>query len=144
MSVAVSASEPESPSNTTPNTSATAAKMVVLDDLKAMEARDLAAAEACLGPELQMIFPGTGPMASLGALIDWAKDRYRFVTKTTEAVDAFRSGYRDVVYVRGTLAGAWPDGTPFAGIRFIDRFELQDSIITRQDVWNDIAEVRGS
>ena len=45
-------------------------------------------------------------------------------------------------YTRGTLAGEWPDGTAFSGIRFIDRFEVTDGKITQQDVWNDIAEVR--
>jgi hypothetical protein len=41
----------------------------------------------------------------------------------------------------GTLHGVWLDGTPFEGIRFIDRFELADGRIQRQDVWNDMAEV---
>ncbi len=45
------------------------------------------------------------------------------------------------VYCFGTLGGEWPDGTAFDGIRFIDRFELQGGLITRQDVWNDMAEV---
>ncbi len=30
----------------------------------------------------------------------------------------------------------------FEGIRFIDRFEVTAGKITRQDVWNDIAEVK--
>ncbi len=38
------------------------------------------------------------------------------------------------------LAGEWPDGTPFDGIRFIDRFELADGKLARQEVWNDLAE----
>jgi hypothetical protein len=59
-----------------------------------------------------MTFPGTGPMMALEELIDWAKDRYRFVTKTYEAVEAFPSEGIAVVYTRGTLAGEWPDGTP--------------------------------
>ena len=44
------------------------------------------------------------------------------------------------VYCRGTLAGVWPDGATFAGIRFIDRFEVESGKITKQDVWNDIAD----
>ena len=107
-----------------------------------MEARDLEAAEAMLGPGFTMTFPGTGPMSTLAELIDWAKGRYRFVTKTYDAVDAFHSGGAAVVYTRGTLSGEWPDGGPFTGIRFIDRFEVTSGRITRQDVWNDIAEVR--
>nr|MBZ5087801.1 nuclear transport factor 2 family protein [Salmonella enterica subsp. enterica serovar Typhimurium] len=45
-----------------------------------------------------------------------------------------------VIYSNGTLYGEWPDGRPFAGNRFIDRFEVRDGKITRMDVWNDSAE----
>ena len=44
------------------------------------------------------------------------------------------------VYVTGTLHGERPDGTPFEGIRFIDRFEVKAGKILKQDVWNDLAE----
>jgi len=59
-----------------------------------------------------------------------------------QAMLAFHANGAAVVYTRGTLAGAWPDGAAFSGIRFIDRFEVTGGKITRQDVWNDIAEVR--
>ena len=74
--------------------------------------------------------------------IEWSGPRYRFVRKTIESVDLAAASDRSVVYVTGTLHGEWPDGTSFEGIRFIDRFELTDGLITRQDVWNDIAEER--
>ena len=115
---------------------------LVLDYLAAMEARDLARAESLLGPGFTMVFPGTRPMSSLTDLIDWAKGRYRFVTKTHEAVETLHAEGAAVVYVRGVLSGEWPDGTAFGGIRYIDRFEVRDDRIVRQDVWNDIAEVR--
>jgi 4-oxalocrotonate tautomerase family enzyme len=115
---------------------------LVLDYLAAMEAREIDRAQAMLGEGFAMTFPGTGPMTSLAELIDWAKGRYRFVTKTYEAVEAFHAEGAAVVYTRGTLAGEWPDGTAFGGIRFIDRFEVTGGFITRQDVWNDLAEVR--
>ena len=35
-------------------------------------------------------------------------------------------------------------GACFEGIRFIDRFEVIDGKITKQDVWNDMAEVRAN
>jgi hypothetical protein len=47
-----------------------------------------------------------------------------------------------VVYIKGTLSGEWPDGTPFEGIRFIDRFEIKGGKLISQEVWNDIAEER--
>jgi len=115
---------------------------LVLDYLAAMEARDIDRAEAMLGDGFEMVFPGTGPMVRLAELIDWAKGRYRFVKKTYDAVEAFQNGDVAVVYTRGALAGEWPDGAPFSGIRFIDRFEIKGGKITKQDVWNDIAEVR--
>ena len=115
---------------------------IVTSYLAAMEARELDTAKDMLGNGFQMVFPGTSPMTSLTELVAWAKGRYRFVRKTIEIVEAFHSSGVAVVYVRGTLRGEWPDGSPFDGIRFIDRFEVSGGKIVRQDVWNDIAEVR--
>jgi hypothetical protein len=39
------------------------------------------------------------------------------------------------------LAGQALDGSPFDGVRFIDRFALNDGLIVSQMVWNDLAEV---
>lgn len=90
-----------------------------------------------------MTFPGTAPIAKLSELIEWARPRYNRVTKTYDGFDALQgAGDVAVVYCRGTLSGEWPDGTPFSGIRFIDRFEVTEGRITRQEVWNDIAEVK--
>ena len=115
---------------------------LVLDYLAAMEARDLDRAAGMLGEGFEMVFPGADPMHDLDALIAWSKDRYRSVRKTYAGVEAFHSEGAAVVYARGTLSGEWLDGTPFEGIRFIDRFEVRGGKLTRQDVWNDIAEVR--
>ncbi|SDD18280.1 tautomerase family protein [Ruegeria marina] len=117
---------------------------VVRRYLAAMEARDLDTARAMQGDGFLMQFPGTGPMTELSDLVAWAAPRYRFVTKTYDGFDAM-PGAADaaVVYCYGTLSGEWLDGSAFSGIRFIDRFELVAGRITRQDVWNDMAEVRG-
>lgn len=113
--------------------------------LAAMEARDLPKAAGVLAEGFSMTFPGTAPMTSLEDLIAWAAPRYRFVTKSYEGFDTLQSPQdAAVVYCRGTLAGEWPDGTAFHGIRFIDRFEVVGDKLTRQDVWNDIAETRGA
>lgn len=111
--------------------------------LAAMEARDLDAARAHLGEDFTMTFPGTGPMSTLDELVAWAAPRYRHVKKSYDGFDAVQTpGAACVVYARGTLFGQWPDGAAFDGIRFIDRFELVGGKITRQDVWNDMGEVR--
>lgn len=111
--------------------------------LTAMEQREMDAAQAMLGEGFTMNFPAAPPMHTLQELIDWAKPRYRFVKKTYDGYDAMQgAGDQAIVYCRGTLSGEWPDGTPFGGIRFIDRFEITDGKITRQDVWNDIADTK--
>ena len=113
--------------------------------LSALEARNLDQAQDYLADDCVMTFPGSGPLRSLQHLIDWAKPRYRFVTKTYEGFDALQdAGQATVVYCRGTLSGEWPDGTAFDAIRFIDRFEIVGDKITKQDVWNDIAETRAT
>ena len=90
-----------------------------------------------------MNFPAAPPMHTLQELIDWAKPRYRFVKKIYEGYEAMQGvGDQAIVYCRGTLSGEWLDGAAFAGIRFIDRFEITDGKITCQDVWNDIADIK--
>jgi hypothetical protein len=110
--------------------------------LAAMEARDLAAAGAMLAPGFEMRFPGTGPMRELGELVAWASGRYRRIGKVVEGVETVPGPDGEVVWIRGTLHGAWPDGTAFEGIRFVDRFEIAGGRIARQDVWNDLSEMR--
>lgn len=112
--------------------------------LAAMEARDLDRARAMLGDGFVMNFPDAPGLTTLEELIAWSKPRYAFVKKTYDRFEALQSGATSIVYAIGTLYGEWLDGTPFDGIRFIDRFELTDGKITRQDVWNDMAEVKAN
>jgi limonene-1,2-epoxide hydrolase len=112
---------------------------VVRDFLAAMEARDLERAEALLDAKFTMVFPGSGEMHRLEELVSWAAGRYRFVRKRIAAFDTFSEGGRATVVCHGELDGEWPDGTPFSGVRFIDRFELRQGRIVRQQVWNDLA-----
>lgn len=109
--------------------------------LAAMEARDLANARTFLGEGFAMTFPGGVRMTTLEELVAFAAPRYRFVRKAYEGFEVVM-GLRAVVYCFGTLAGEWPDGTAFSGVRFIDRFELENGLLVRQDVWNDLAESR--
>jgi hypothetical protein len=105
-----------------------------------MAARDLDAAETMLAPGFAMTFPGGRKLATLADLVAWAKDRYRFVAKKIDTVEIAKNTDKTTAYVIGTLYGEWPDGTPFEGIRFIDRFVITDAGILQQDVWNDLAE----
>lgn len=111
--------------------------------LAAMEARDLAAAAALLAPGFAMVFPGGNRFTDLADLVAWAKPRYRFVRKRYGRFDAAPAAEGAAVTCFGTLEGEWPDGTPFAGIRFCDWFLVgPDGRLIRQEVWNDMAEVK--
>src|SRR6266436_4574899 len=45
-----------------------------------------------------------------------------------------------IVYQTGTLYGEWPDGTPFEGNRYVDRYFVRHGKIVKMEVWNDSAE----
>ena len=66
--------------------------------------------------------------------------RYRWGKKKMERFDVCPCAGETVVYSIGTLHGEWPDGTPFEGNRYVDRFVVQDGQIVKMDVWNDSAE----
>ncbi len=117
--------------------------LLVKTFLDAMAARDLAAARAMLGAGFAMTFPGGARFKTLEELVAWAKPRYRWVKKKYERFDeAPGAGGETIVYCYGTLYGEWPDGAPFEGIRFIDRFAIAGDKLVDQLVWNDLAESR--
>ncbi len=89
-----------------------------------------------------MEFPGGERFTSLDDLVQWASNRYRMVRKQYDQFDALAGDGTSIVYCFGTLSGEWPDGKPFADIRFIDRFILRDGFIEDQKVWNDLAVSR--
>ena len=66
--------------------------------------------------------------------------RYKWVKKKMERTDVVPGERETVVYNLGTLYGEWPDGTPFEGNRYVDRFVVRDGKIVQMDVWNDSAE----
>jgi limonene-1,2-epoxide hydrolase len=120
------------------------ATALVRQFLELMQARNLDAASALLAPKFVMQFPGNARMHQLDELVAWAKDRYSNIAKDYERFDESWADGVTVVYCSGTLNGLWLDGSSFQNIRFIDRFEVADGQIQRQDVWNDLAEVKAS
>ncbi len=110
--------------------------------LETMQARELAKAREFLAPDFVMHFPGSGPMTQLEQMMDWARGRYQSIRKVYERFEECWGDGVTTVFCTGTLQGAWPDGSAFEGIRFIDRFEVQSGQLRRQDVWNDMAEMR--
>lgn len=118
------------------------ASQVVQSFLQAMQTRDLAAAQVHLHADFRMCFPGGVVMHSLPELGNWARQRYLDIAKDYDRFEESWQGDITVVFCHGTLHGHWLDGGAFKDIRFIDRMEVRDGLITRQDVWNDLAEYR--
>ena len=79
-------------------------------------------------------------VVSVSELAAWGAGRYRRVGKRYERFDVAAADDGAIVYCLGTLHGERLDGTPFEGIRFIDRFTVRDGKLVDQLVWNDIAE----
>jgi hypothetical protein len=109
--------------------------------LLAMENRDLAAADKMIAREAKIIFPGGKAFKSQQDMVAAARGRYQWIKKHFEQIDtAVLSRERVAVYVMGTLYGLNNFGVNFAGVRYIDRFEVEDGLIISQQVWNDLAE----
>jgi hypothetical protein len=104
-----------------------------------MQERDLGAAARMLTPGFTMRFPGSPVMHRLEEMVERSRGSYKDVAKTYERFDQSWTDDGAVVSCFGTLHGHWLDGSAFEGIRFIDRFEVADDLISRQDVWNDLA-----
>jgi hypothetical protein len=114
------------------------ASELALAFLAAMEARDLDTARHYLAPDFVMSFPGVAELHQLEELVERSRGRYRSVAKDFERIDESWTETGAIVYCSGRLHGTWNDGSEFSGIRFIDRFEIEDGLIRRQDVWNDM------
>lgn len=122
-----------------------AAIRIVRDFLSALEARDVARAQAHLAPDVRIVVPGGREVRAVADIVANSSRRYRHIGKHIERMETLDApGGNLVVYCLGTLHGAWPDGTGFDGIRFIDRFELRGGRIVLQEVWNDAAERRAA
>jgi phenylpyruvate tautomerase PptA (4-oxalocrotonate tautomerase family) len=118
------------------------ASEVVKSFLQAMQERDLQRAQSFLHPDFTMCFPGGVQMRTLPELSAWAQHRYSAIRKNYEQFEESWQGDATEVFCHGTLQGTWLNGDSFENIRFIDRMQVCDGVITRQDVWNDLAEHR--
>jgi ketosteroid isomerase-like protein len=121
--------------------SATFATQIVRDYLTAMEARDLDRARTYLSDGFTMTFPGGAQLSTPEELVAWSKPRYKSVWKDYERFDEAAGNGETMVYCFGTLYGEWNDGTKFKDIRFIDRFNVRNGKLAKQDVWNDMGEI---
>jgi hypothetical protein len=102
------------------------------------------AARRYTAPGLQIRFTGGRAMSDPTECTAFNASRYKWVKKRIERTETVAGSpapdAETVVYSLGTLYGEWPDGTPFEGNRYVDRYVVQAGLITQMDVWNDSAE----
>ena len=144
--------------------SPTTAAAVVDEFLRLIMRPDPVAARRYTAPGLRIRFTGGRAMADPTECTAFNAGRYNWVKKRierTETVGAIlvhnspasaQAGaagvaaalaadpQETVVYSLGTLYGEWPDGTPFEGNRYVDRYVVRAGLITEMEVWNDSAE----
>jgi ketosteroid isomerase-like protein len=115
---------------------------IVDDYLRLLMIPDPAAASCYVAPDLRIRFTGRRAMSAPAECAAFNATRYRWVKKRIDATETVADGSPDhtVVYSLGTLHGEWPDGTPFEGNRYVDRYVVRHGQITQMDVWNDSAE----
>jgi hypothetical protein len=119
---------------------------VVNEFLRLIMIPDPAAASQYTSPEMRIVFTGKRAMRGPEECIRFNASRYKWVKKRIERTDVVHSSPQDaargerIVYSIGTLYGEWPDGAPFEGNRYVDRFVVSRGLITQMDVWNDSAE----
>jgi hypothetical protein len=119
---------------------------IVDEFLRLVMIPDPDAARRYTAPGLRIRFTGNRAMNDPADTTAFNKARYRWVKKRIERTEtvARAAGANgedgDVVYSLGTLYGEWPDGTPFEGNRYVDRYVVKDGLIVHMDVWNDSAE----
>ena len=117
-------------------------KEIVEEFLRIIMIPDPVGARAFVSPQLRIRFTGAREMRDPSECSAFNAGRYKWVKKRFEQTDEVSGASDDeaVVYNIGTLYGEWPDGTPFEGNRYVDRYVVRRGKITQMDVWNDSAE----
>lgn len=125
-----------------PHTTPPSAAWVVEEFLRLIMVPDPVAAQRWISPQLRILFTGGRHMSHPRECAAFNAQRYAWVKKRFEHTDVVQGASTDtaVVYNTGTLYGAWPDGTPFEGNRYVDRYVVQNGLIVDMQVWNDSAE----
>jgi hypothetical protein len=119
---------------------------IVNEFLRLIMIPDPVSASKYTSPDMQILFTGKRPMRAPAECTKFNASRYKWVKKKIERTETVLPTAEEaklgdtIVYSLGTLYGEWPDGTPFEGNRYVDRYVVRHGLITHMDVWNDSAE----
>src|SRR3954464_1798560 len=104
--------------------------------LRASIVPDPQTAARYIAPDLAITFTGGRKYRHPRETAAFNAKRYKWVKKRIERSDVVAGAGETIVYNLGTLYGEWPDGTPFEGNRYVDRFVVRGGKIVQMDVWN--------
>ena len=119
---------------------------IVNEFLRLIMIPDPVAASQYTAADMQILFTGKRAMRAPAECTKFNASRYKWVKKRIERTETVLASDESsklgdtIVYSLGTLYGEWPDGTPFEGNRYVDRYVVRNGLITHMDVWNDSAE----
>ena len=113
---------------------------IVTAYLEASMVPDPERAATYMAQGIEIVFTGSRRFWHPREVTVFNAGRYAWVKKQMERLDVVPGDGFTTVYSLGTLYGAWPDGTPFEGNRYVDRFTVRDGLIVTMEVWNDSAE----
>lgn len=124
------------------NDYAKSAAEIVDTYLRTLMIPDPEGARRFISPTLRIRFTGGREMSDPAECAAFNASRYAWVKKRYERIEVVcgASAEEAIVYSLGTLYGAWPDGSPFEGNRYVDRYVVCNGLITEMQVWNDSAE----
>ena len=135
MSPAAAATQVIAPSDET-----AAAAEIVEKFLVASMVPDPETAATYVATPLKLTFTGGRKYTHPRESTAFNAKRYKWVKKKMERSDVAPGNGETIVYNTGTLYGEWPDGTPFEGNRYVDRYVVSRGKIVKMEVWNDSAE----
>lgn len=124
----------------TPDAETADSAQIVEKFLVASMVPDPVEAARYISDELKITFTGGRKYSHPRDTAAFNAKRYKWVKKKMERTDVVPGRGETIVYNLGTLYGEWPDGTPFEGNRYVDRFVVRGGKIVQMDVWNDSAE----
>jgi ketosteroid isomerase-like protein len=116
------------------------AREIVRQFLEASMVPDPETAVGYMSPDVSITFTGGRQFIHPGESAALNARRYKWVKKRMDRFDVVPGSDETIVYSIGTLYGEWPDGEPFEGNRYVDRFVVRAGKIVKMDVWNDSAE----
>ena len=122
------------------NSETAAAAEIVERFLVASMVPDPVTAASYIADDLKITFTGGRKYSHPRETAAFNAKRYKWVKKKMERTDVVPGHGETIVYNLGTLYGEWPDGAPFEGNRYVDRFVVRGGKIVQMDVWNDSAE----